>query len=116
MKSTAQKLNATNVPQANHNTPTTMLETKSPTPNNLTTIRKRRCFVGSAHHQLTAGKLLCILDKSGPVLKADDLDVDVEHEAPFISQFPITAVEPEAGALVLRLGTKHTACLAEDEQ
>ena len=67
------------------------------------------------HHRLTTGKLLRILDKSGPVLQADDLDVEVEHEAPVISQFPLLAIEQEADALVLSLGTKRTACLAEDQ-
>jgi hypothetical protein len=39
----------------------------------------------------------------------------VEHEAPFISQFPISSVEFEENTLILHLGIKHTACLAEDK-
>lgn len=67
------------------------------------------------HHRLTAGKLLAILDKAGPVLLAEDLDVDVEHELGVISQFPIASVEAAHGELVVRLASRHTACLAEDK-
>jgi hypothetical protein len=66
-------------------------------------------------HRLTAGKLLAILDKSASFLGTDNLEVDVEHEAPFVSQFPIEKVELDGEALSIRLGTKHTACLAEDK-
>ncbi len=82
---------------------------------NDSTCRLQTWLADDTHHRLTAGKLLRILDKSGPLLKADDLDVDVEHEAPFISQFPLTAVEEQEDSVVLRLGTKHAACLAEDQ-
>jgi hypothetical protein len=41
--------------------------------------------------------------------------VEVEHEAPFISQFPIAGVESADGSLQIVLGVKHTACLAEDK-
>lgn len=67
------------------------------------------------HHRLTAGKLLGILNKAAPLLETDDLPLEVEHEAPILSQFPVTAVAAEEDAVVLRLGTKHTACLAEDQ-
>ena len=67
------------------------------------------------HHRLTAGKLLGILNKAAPLLETDDLRIEVEHEAPILSQFPVTAVAAEDDAVVLRLGTKHTACLAEDQ-
>jgi hypothetical protein len=65
-------------------------------------------------HRLTAAKLLAILDKSKSFLGASDLEVEVEHEAPFVSQFPIEKVEAEGEALTISLGVKHTACLAED--
>jgi hypothetical protein len=65
-------------------------------------------------HRLTAGKLLAILEKSASFLGTSDLEVDVEHEAPFVSQFPIEKVEVDGEALSIRLGVKHTACLAED--
>jgi len=72
-------------------------------------------FADDTEHRLTAGKLLTILDKGAKLLESDDLEVEVEHEAPFVSYFPITAAEPNGEALLLRLGTRHTACLAEDK-
>jgi hypothetical protein len=76
--------------------------------------RLQTWFADDTDHRLTAGKLLAILDKSASFLGADDLEVDVEHEAPFISQFPIEKVAVEDEALTIRLGIKHTACLAEE--
>src|SRR5688572_20143600 len=42
-------------------------------------------------HRLKAEKLLKILHKAAPVLETDDLEVDVEHEVEFISQFPLAS-------------------------
>lgn len=44
-------------------------------------------------HRLTAGKLLKILDKAKSFLVSDDLEVDVEHEIKFVSQFSLESVE-----------------------
>jgi hypothetical protein len=66
-------------------------------------------------HRLTAGKLLGILNKADSLLGPDDLEVDVEHEVEWISQFPLTAVAEENGQVSLQLGVRHTACLAEDK-
>jgi hypothetical protein len=43
-------------------------------------------------HRLTAGKLLGILNKAGSFLAPGDMEVDVEHEVQFISQFPLDSV------------------------
>lgn len=67
------------------------------------------------HHRLTAGKLLGILRKAGSVLLSDELEVDVEHDLGAISQSPIEAVEAAGSELIVRLGIRHTACLAEDK-
>jgi len=56
-----------------------------------------------------------ILEQADSFLGTDDLEVDVEYEAPFISQFPITAIDAFGDELVIRLGIKHTACLAEEK-
>lgn len=77
--------------------------------------RLQAWFQEDTDHRLTAGKLLTILQKSESFLQAEDLDVDVEYEAPFISQFPATLLEVEGNELVFRLGMKHTACLAEEK-
>jgi len=65
-------------------------------------------------HRLTAEKLLAIIEKASVVLKGDGLDVDIEHELPFITQFPLETVEPSRNELLLRLTTRHTDCLAKD--
>ena len=80
-----------------------------------TICRLQTWFADDTDHRLTAGKLLAILDKSASFLETENLEVDVEHEAPFISQFPISRVETTDDALIVELGTKHTACLAEDK-
>lgn len=80
-----------------------------------TNCRLQTWFADDTDHRLTAAKLLAILDKSASFLKSEELEVDVEHEAPFVSHFPISNVEAEGEALMVRLGIKHTACLAEDK-
>ena len=76
--------------------------------------RLQTWFADDTDHRLTAAKLLAILEKSASFLGTSDLEMDVEHEAPFVSQFPIEKVEMDGEALSIRLGVKHTACLAED--
>ena len=71
-------------------------------------------FADDTDHRATARMLLKILDKSASFLESDELDVDVEYEAPFVSQFPISDVVVENDALVIRLNSRNTACLAED--
>jgi len=80
-----------------------------------TLCRLQTWFADDTDHRLTAGKLLAILDKSASFLETDDLEVDVEHEAPFVSQFPIEKIEVDGDVLIVKLGIKHTACLAEDK-
>jgi len=77
--------------------------------------RLQTWFQDDTDHRLTAGKLLAILDKSASFLETDALEVDVEHEAPFTAQFPIEKMEVDDGTLIVSLGIKHTACLAEDK-
>jgi hypothetical protein len=77
--------------------------------------RLQTWFSDDTDHRLTAGKLSKILEKAGTVLMSDDLDVDVEHEIGFITQFPLEAVEASAGEIILRMGERHTACLAMDK-
>lgn len=77
--------------------------------------RLQTWFADDTDHRLTAGKLLKILDKAKSFLASDDLEVDVEHEAGYISQFPLESVEVSPYAIVLLLGIRHTACLAMDK-
>ncbi|HWN96560.1 MAG TPA: DUF6428 family protein [Methylomirabilota bacterium] len=66
-------------------------------------------------HRLTAKKLLGILNKAASFLTTDDVEVDVEHEVQFISQFPLDSVELDGPQLLLKLTERHTACLALDK-
>ena len=72
-------------------------------------------FADDTEHRLPAGKLLAIIDKSSSILGTEDLEVDVEHEAPFISSFPISSVTVKGEALLIQFGITHTACLAPDK-
>src|ERR1041385_653540 len=65
-------------------------------------------------HRLSAGVLLKIFEKAEKILLTDDLDVDVEHEVGVITQFPLEGVEATNNEITLRLGERHTDCLAKD--
>jgi hypothetical protein len=43
------------------------------------------------------------------------MEVDVEHEVQFITQFPLDSVERDNAQLLLKLTERHTACLALDK-
>jgi hypothetical protein len=77
--------------------------------------RLQTWFADDLDHRLTAGKLAKILDLATPILGTDDLEVDVEHEVGFISQFPIESLEVSEREIVIRLTERHTACLALDK-
>ena len=76
--------------------------------------RLQTWFADDTEHRLTAGKLLKILNLSGNIVKDDNLEVEIEHEAPFISQFPIEGLAGKRSSLVFQLGIKHTDCLAKE--
>jgi Family of unknown function (DUF6428) len=77
--------------------------------------RLQTWFADDVDHRLTAGKLSKILDKAKSFLESDDLEVDVEHEIGYISQFPLESVEVSQNEIILHLGERHTACLALDK-
>lgn len=66
-------------------------------------------------HSLSARKLASILKLAGKILPSDELSVEVEFEAPYISQFPIESAEPDDDVVTFRLTTKHTDCLAKEQ-
>jgi len=66
-------------------------------------------------HRLTAQKLLGILNKAASFLATEEIEVDIEHEVQFISQFPLESVEVGETELLLKLTERHTACLAMDK-
>ena len=63
-------------------------------------------------HRLKADKFAAILELGRAVLATDDVDVEVEYEDEVISQYPLTESAVAGSNLVLRLGHKHTDCLA----
>lgn len=77
--------------------------------------RLQTWFSDDLDHRLTAGKLAKILELAAPVLGPDNLEVDVEHEVGFITQFPLEAVQATDAGIILRLSDRHTACLAPDK-
>jgi hypothetical protein len=65
-------------------------------------------------HRITAAKFAQILAKGAGVLASLNLAVEVEVEAPYLSVFPIVGQRLDDKQIVLSLGIRHTACLAED--
>src|SRR4051794_30526443 len=66
-------------------------------------------------HRVSAGKLAKIVGLGRRLLGDADLEVEVEYDVGVITQLPLVAVESRDGVAVnLRLGGKHTACLAAD--
>ena len=65
-------------------------------------------------HRITAGKLLKAFDYAAPVLGGEDLPVELEYESCNVVQLRVIAIERSAEALVVRLASKHTDCLAKD--
>lgn len=66
-------------------------------------------------HRLTAGKLAHILGLAKSILATDELPVEVEYEDGVVSQFPIEEIALNDGTFVVRLGLKHTDCLAREK-
>lgn len=69
---------------------------------------------GDVDHRLSAARLLKILEKANPLLSGENLEVDVEHELNFVSQFPLDSVDVSKAELILHLAMRHTACLAKN--
>jgi len=82
---------------------------------NLSTCRLQTWVSYDFHHRLKAGTLLKILQKANSFLQTVDIDVDVEHELEYVTQFPIASAEPSGAELLLRLAERHTECLAPEK-
>jgi hypothetical protein len=70
--------------------------------------------VNDEDHRLKASKLASILQMAGKVLPHGEVPVELEYEAPIISQFTIESSEVASDAIVFRLANKHTDCLAKE--
>lgn len=65
-------------------------------------------------HRLDTTKLAAIIDKGRSLFSTTAIPIEVEYERGVISQFPVLDAEATSAAVTLRLGTKHTNCLAPD--
>jgi hypothetical protein len=70
--------------------------------------------INDEDHRLEAGKLSAILKMADKILPNSDLSVEMEYEAPVISQFSISDGEIAHDAIVFHLKNKHTDCLAKE--
>jgi hypothetical protein len=65
-------------------------------------------------HRLDTSKLGKVLRLAAPLLKSTELPIEIEYESETVSQFSINAAEATPSGVLLHLGSKHTACLAQD--
>jgi hypothetical protein len=65
-------------------------------------------------HRFAPGKLARVLDVAAPLFQGEDLEVEIEYEDSFISQFPVLGAGASDGVLIFQLGAKHTDCLAKE--
>ncbi len=65
-------------------------------------------------HRLDTTKLTKILDKGTELFSSTQVPLEVEFDNGVISQYPVLSSEVTPKGVSLHLGTKHTACLAED--
>ncbi len=65
-------------------------------------------------HRISAGKLLGILRAGAPILGDEPLPLTVEYGPQVAVTYQVSALEMQGRALLLRLATPRTACLAPD--
>ncbi len=65
-------------------------------------------------HRMDTTKLARIIRKGMELFETTAIPLEIEYENGMISQYPVQDIEVSPSGLVLRLGTKHTACLAPD--
>lgn len=75
-----------------------------------------QCWVATdVDHRIGTEKVLKIVEMGAKVLVGDFLPVEIEYEEGVISQYPLDELEVMAEAVVFRLTTKHTDCLAKEK-
>ncbi len=65
-------------------------------------------------HRITAGKLLKAFAHAAPVLRGEDLPVELEYETCNVVQLTVAGITREADRFLIQLGAKHTDCLAKE--
>lgn len=66
-------------------------------------------------HRLSAKKLAGIIEKGMPLIGDQDLEMDVEHDVGFVTQFPIADIQRSGDETIMILAGRHTACLAPEK-
>ena len=65
-------------------------------------------------HRITAGKLLKAFEHASPILRDDDLPVELEYETCNVVQLTVASIRRESDHFAIQLGSKHTDCLARE--
>jgi hypothetical protein len=65
-------------------------------------------------HRITAGKLLKAFEHAAPILRGEDLPVELEYETCNVVQLLVASIKQEPGRFVIQLASKHTDCLAKE--
>ena len=65
-------------------------------------------------HRLTGSKLLGIFGRAATVLPNRELPVEIEFEAPVLTQLPVTHCEVLETTLLFHTAIKRTDCLAKE--
>lgn len=65
-------------------------------------------------HRIEAEKAAKILEKASSFLPDESIPVEIEYEDEVISQYTIEGYDSGRDAVILRLGHKHTDCLAKE--
>ena len=65
-------------------------------------------------HRLDTTKIAKIVQIGIPLFPSMAVPVEVEYEQGAVSQYPVQQAEVTPSGVLLRLGSKHTACLALD--
>jgi hypothetical protein len=66
------------------------------------------------NHRIETEKASKILEKAKSLLPDDSVPVEIEYEDEVISQYKIEGHEIDGDAVVLKLASKHTDCLAKE--
>lgn len=65
-------------------------------------------------HRLTSAKLLSIFGRAEGLFPGTDLPVEIEFEAPVLTQLPVTRCDVFENSLLFHTELKHTDCMAKD--
>lgn len=65
-------------------------------------------------HRLDTSKLARIIEVGTPLFHSMIIPVEVEYEQGAVSQYPVRQAEVTPSGVLLHLGSKRTACLAQD--